>query len=158
MRQSHEFEVICRVPLRTEPARKTQKFCASAHSRQGSTQAVMSNQAVVARRPSRSVMIPPARPKKTCETIPTLAIRPIWASCTPRASMKTDMYGSTSAIDRPHSGSVHTQARGLPRRWSRVCQSRLGVRATGEVNQSGPLPGAGNTRASSLVASLGSPG
>ena len=133
MRQSHEFAVICRVPLRIEPARKTQKFCATAHSRQGSTQAVMSNHAVVARRPSRSVMMPPASPKNTWETIPMLAMRPIWASCTPRASMKTDMYGSTSAIERPHSGSVHTQARGLPRSVISVCQSRLGVRATGGI-------------------------
>ncbi len=82
--------MTCQVPLMREAARNAQKFCANAQIRQGITQATTSNHAVVARRPSLSVMMPPASPKTTCDTMPMVASRPICWSCRPTASMNTD--------------------------------------------------------------------
>ena len=86
MRASQEFCVTCIAPLTSDAARKNQKFCANAQTMQGITHAMTSNQAVVARRPRRSVMTPPARPNPTCETMPSVASRPICAPARPPSS------------------------------------------------------------------------
>ncbi len=101
--------------LKIAAAKNHQKFCASAHSAVGMLQAMMSDNSVVRLRPSLSVMTPPSSTQKACITMPRLTSSPMRPSSIPSAYIYSDTNGRYKKYGMPYNGSVHTQARGLPR-------------------------------------------